>query len=560
MTQPAFNDWFDVFCPGRLCLFGEHSDWAGSFRRFNSAVEPGVALVCGTSDGLHSRVRAREGRLVLRAVLDDTGEEERRLDVPMDPPALRRLAEEGGFWSYAAGVACEVATHFAVGGLEVDNYLTTLPIGKGLSSSAAVCVTVARGFSRAYGLQLSVRGEMDLAYRGEVMTPSRCGRLDQCCAFGRAVVRMRFDGDALEAAEVPPAAGAPPVHMLLVDLRGAKDTTTILRDLQRCYPFPDGTDEQRGLHRLLGELNRDTVARAADALAAGRADELGRLMSEAQANFDRLAAPLCPSQLAAPLLHRLLALDGLRPLVYGGKGVGSQGDGTAQLVARGPAEQAAAARLIEAELGMPCTPLTVGGAGGDPRPSKGVVVAGPWPEAGAPMPSLAPLPAPGGGGLEPAARRACRMLAAAGVRHVAVVAPRSAAALVARAVEGCEGAASVRVLPAPDSAAFGERLLAAAAFVGGERFALCSGAVALAEAPLRVLDEAEAHPAEEAVGEAPGVRVLAAAVLDEVRSGDDEGLGRALAARGVTPAPAPAAGACYDLSDPAAYAKACASL
>ena len=25
----------EIFVPGRICLMGEHSDWAGSYRRFN---------------------------------------------------------------------------------------------------------------------------------------------------------------------------------------------------------------------------------------------------------------------------------------------------------------------------------------------------------------------------------------------------------------------------------------------------------------------------------------------------------------------------------------------
>ena len=32
---------FEVFVPGRVCLFGEHSDWAGGHRRINSAIVPG---------------------------------------------------------------------------------------------------------------------------------------------------------------------------------------------------------------------------------------------------------------------------------------------------------------------------------------------------------------------------------------------------------------------------------------------------------------------------------------------------------------------------------------
>jgi len=37
----------DLFVPGRVCLFGEHSDWAGTYSRFNSDVKAGRALVCG---------------------------------------------------------------------------------------------------------------------------------------------------------------------------------------------------------------------------------------------------------------------------------------------------------------------------------------------------------------------------------------------------------------------------------------------------------------------------------------------------------------------------------
>lgn len=57
---------------------------------------------------------------------------------------------------------------FDVGGLEIDNHRTSLPVKKGLSSSAAVCVLVARSFSRAYGLGLSIRGEMELAFQARI--------------------------------------------------------------------------------------------------------------------------------------------------------------------------------------------------------------------------------------------------------------------------------------------------------------------------------------------------------------------------------------------------------
>ena len=37
----------ELFVPGRLCLFGEHSDWAGLHRNINSAIIPGEAIEIG---------------------------------------------------------------------------------------------------------------------------------------------------------------------------------------------------------------------------------------------------------------------------------------------------------------------------------------------------------------------------------------------------------------------------------------------------------------------------------------------------------------------------------
>ena len=38
-----------LFVPGRLCLFGEHSDWAGMYRTVNADIVKGTAIVSGTT-------------------------------------------------------------------------------------------------------------------------------------------------------------------------------------------------------------------------------------------------------------------------------------------------------------------------------------------------------------------------------------------------------------------------------------------------------------------------------------------------------------------------------
>lgn len=55
-------------------------------------------------------------------------------------------------------------------------------------------------------------------------------------------------------------------------------------------------------------------------------------MQEAQLFFDRYATPACPEELTTPVLNKVLEYEPLKPHIWGGKGVGSQGDGTAQFL------------------------------------------------------------------------------------------------------------------------------------------------------------------------------------------------------------------------------------
>ena len=69
-----------------------------------------------------------EGRLVFRSRKNNG--ESTALDIPMELTALREQAEEGGFFSYVCGVAAQILQSYDVGGIEIDNYRTTLADGK----------------------------------------------------------------------------------------------------------------------------------------------------------------------------------------------------------------------------------------------------------------------------------------------------------------------------------------------------------------------------------------------------------------------------------------------
>ena len=343
-----------IFVPGRICLLGEHTDWAGGYRRINAEIEKGQAIIVGTNQGIYADVAPHPDSLILTSTSPD-GQQQNHREIPMELETLLEEAQGGGFWSYVAGVAYQILTHYHVRGLVINNYKTDLPVKKGLSSSAAICVLTARAFNRIYDLKMTTRGEMEMAYQGEIVTPSRCGRLDQGCAFGDRPVLMTFDGDRLETREL---SVSDDLHMVIVDLHAQKNTMEILARLNRAYPFADNEIE-RGVHELLGPINQRLISQATEALENTDAQQLGQLLVEAQQNFDQYAMPACPEELTAPVLHRVLAYEPLKPHIWGGKGVGSQGDGTAQFLARSEADQQAVVDIIERDLNMSALKLTL---------------------------------------------------------------------------------------------------------------------------------------------------------------------------------------------------------
>lgn len=114
------------------------------------------------------------------------------------------------------------------------------------------------------------------------------------------------------------------------------------------------------LRALLGPKNVELCSSAVDAIAAGDVGAIGAIMSAAQRAFDRAAAPVCPDQLTAPLLHAVLAHEALTPHVAGSKGVGSQGDGAAQLLCWDAAAMEAATAIVKHDLHLRCTPMLIG--------------------------------------------------------------------------------------------------------------------------------------------------------------------------------------------------------
>ena len=46
-------------------MFGEHSDWAGGYRRINGEIEKGYTLITGTNQGIYAEVNTHPESLVV---------------------------------------------------------------------------------------------------------------------------------------------------------------------------------------------------------------------------------------------------------------------------------------------------------------------------------------------------------------------------------------------------------------------------------------------------------------------------------------------------------------
>jgi hypothetical protein len=93
-------------------------------------------------------------------------------------------------------------------------------------------------------------------------------------------------------------------------------------------------------------------------------------MNEFQREFDAKLGPACPSQLTAPVLHKTISWPSLQPHIWAGKGVGSNGDGTAQFLCKSKEAQEEVIRLVREELEMVPLALTISGAAtGNPTSS-----------------------------------------------------------------------------------------------------------------------------------------------------------------------------------------------
>ncbi len=333
--------------PGRVNWIGEHTDYNDGF------VLP-VALERRT----HVAAAARDDHR-LHVFAQDLGE---RASVWLDD---RPQPDEPRFMAYVAGVARTLAARgFPVGGADLL-VQSEVPIGAGLSSSAALEVAVAFALTALSDRAIS---PLELALAAQAAeheyAGTRCGIMDQyVAALGRAGHALLIDCRSLEATLVPLALGT--ATLLVCDSRVQHELVTSAYNERRAEcergvaVLGAGDARVRALRDVSvaelearrGELPPVTYRRcrhvvtenartraAAAALGAGDLAAVGRLMAESHASLRD------DYEVSSPELDLLVEVATEHPGVYGARLTGAGFGGcTVTLVESAAVEGLAAA-------------------------------------------------------------------------------------------------------------------------------------------------------------------------------------------------------------------------
>jgi galactokinase len=295
-----------VRVPGRVNLIGDHTDYSGG-------------LVLPMAIDRWTTLRGRpEGTVVRLASASEPDVVEFELPLTIDPSAVTP-----SWGRFVAGVVAELAP--AQG---FDGTLTTsIPVGAGLSSSAALGVAVALGLGFT-GTAEELAGLVRRSEHRATGVPT--GIMDQLCiASALEGHAMRIDCTTLDVTPVPLPEDAQIVVRFVA--HRTLDGSGYTRRVAECHAIEDligplvqatPADVTRIVDPLLARRARHVVTenarvrRFAAALGAGDLAAAGRVMAESHASLRD------DYEVSTPEVDRVVAELSALPRVYGARMTG----------------------------------------------------------------------------------------------------------------------------------------------------------------------------------------------------------------------------------------------
>jgi galactokinase len=317
--------------PGRVNLIGEHTDYNGGF-----------VLPTAIPQRTHIELAPRPDRTVRAASLDLPG------GGAIEQYTLGEEAPGRDWLDYVQGVTQVLgAAGHALHGFDV-RISSEVPIGSGLSSSAALEVSMLRALRQAFGLSFDDVQMALLGQRAEnQFVGAQCGIMDQMAAtFADEHTALFLDARSLDYERVPLPAGA---DLIVVNsgvahdhaagdyntrraeceracqLLGVKQLRDLgLADLPRVNALPEPLN-RRARHVLTED---DRVLRAVQAMRQGDLPLLGKLFYESHESMRD------DYEVSVREIDLLVDLARGQPEVYGARLTGGGFGGSVVMLAR----------------------------------------------------------------------------------------------------------------------------------------------------------------------------------------------------------------------------------
>lgn len=232
------------FAPGRINLIGEHTDY-----------NDGFVLPAAIDLGCSCRIRKNNKRL-LNIWADDIDE-----FYSFDLKTVRKLVAIPTWFKYFLGVFQEmIKQDKELSGVDL-NFSSTVPIGAGLSSSAAMTCSFALGINELFSLGIPKKELMYIAQKAEHNCVGiQCGIMDQFASiYSKAAQVNLLDCHTMKFQAIPFELGA--FEIVLVDSGVSHELASSEYNKRRktCEAVVEKAKIRNILIKSVSDLNLDTL-------------------------------------------------------------------------------------------------------------------------------------------------------------------------------------------------------------------------------------------------------------------------------------------------------------